>query len=175
MPAIRALGDHDDALATLTRLWLLQRPVPRPPLERGLPAWCPILIQAGILDAGGDQIRALIDIRPYASDDGAGGWIVSDLTPNLDTETSPVRPDFVLGVSSASTTLAQLTVRAPVGRALDLGTGCGVQSLHLARHAEQVVATDLNPRAVALAELTAMINSVDIDLQAGRPVRAGRR
>ena len=76
-------------------------------------------------------------------------------------------PDFVLGVSSASSTLAQLTVRAPVARALDLGTGCGVQSLHLARHAGQVVATDLNPRALALAEMTAMINSVEIDLRQG--------
>ena len=104
---MRALGDHDDGLATLTRLWLLQRPVPRPALERGLPGLVSILIQAGILDGDSDQIRALIDIRPYASDDGAGGWIVSDLTPNLDTETFPVRPDFVLGVSSASSTLAQ--------------------------------------------------------------------
>ena len=42
-----------------------------------------------------------------------------------------------------------------------------MQSLHLARHADQVVATDLNPRAVALAEMTAMINSVDIDLRQG--------
>ena len=113
VPAIRALGDHDEALATLTRLWLLQRLVPRTAVERGLPGLVPILIQAGILEQDGDQIRALIDIRPYASDDGASGWIVSDLTPNLDTVTSPVRPDFVLGVSSASSTLAQLTIRAP--------------------------------------------------------------
>ena len=52
VPAIRALGDHDDALATLTRLWLLQRPVPRPALERGLPGLVSILIQAGILEHG---------------------------------------------------------------------------------------------------------------------------
>ena len=115
VPAIRALGDHDDPLATLTRLWLLQRPVPRPALDAGSPGLRADLVKAGIVEPDGDQIRALIDIRPYASDDGASGWIVSDLTPNLDTETSPVRPDFVLGVSSASSTLAQLTVRAPVG------------------------------------------------------------
>ena len=35
---------------------------------------------------------------------------------------------------SASTSLAQLTIREPVGSALDLGTGCGVQALHLAGH-----------------------------------------
>ena len=79
------------------------------------------LISAGVLRGAGDEIRAEIDIRPYASDDGASGWIVSDLSPNLDTLVSPIRPDFVLGVSSASTTLAQLTVRSPVARALDLG------------------------------------------------------
>ena len=78
-----------------------------------------------------------------------------------------MRPDFVLGVSAASTTLAQLTVRRPVPRALDLGTGCGVQSLHLARHSAEVVATDLNPRALALARLTALINGIDLDLREG--------
>ena len=66
----------------------------------------------------------------------------------------------MLGVSSASTTLAQLTVRRPVGRALDLGTGCGVQSLHLARHARSVTATDLNPRALELAALTAAVDAL---------------
>jgi len=115
-----------------------------------------------------------VDIRPYASDDGATGWVVSDLSPGLDTLTTPVRSDFVLGVSSASTTLAQLTIRRPVARALDLGTGCGVQALHLARHAESVVATDLNPRALELARLTTRLNQVDVDLRLGNlyePVR----
>ena len=73
----------------------------------------------------------------------------------------------MLGVSDASSTLAQLTIRRPVGRALDLGTGCGVQSLHLAGHAEQVIATDLNPRAIMLARLTTMINSIEVDLRLG--------
>jgi predicted RNA methylase len=115
-----------------------------------------------------------MDIRPYASDDGASGWIVSDLSPNLDTLLAPVRPDFVLGVSSASTTLAQLTVREPVARALDLGTGCGVQTLHLTRHVQTVVATDLNPRALMMADLTTRLNQVSADLRLGslyEPVR----
>ena len=116
----------------------------------------------------------MIDIRPYASDDG-DFWVVSDLTPNLDTVVNPMRPDFVLGVSAASTTLAQLTIRRPVGRALDLGTGCGVQSLHLAGHAEQVVATDLNPRAIMLARLTAHDQLGRGRSSARRSVRAGRR
>jgi methylase of polypeptide subunit release factors len=167
VPGRLALAGRDDPLATLTRLWLLQDRVPRRDLERALPGRVPDLVAAGVLDADADSVAALVDLRPYASDDGASGWIASDLTPGLDTRVTPMRPDFVLGVSSASSTLAQMTVRRPVGRALDLGTGCGVQSLHLARHAHEVVATDLNPRALTLARLTADLNGVEVDLRHG--------
>jgi methylase of polypeptide subunit release factors len=167
VPARLALAGRDDPLATLTRLWLLQDPVPRRDLDRALPGLVPVLVTGGVLEADDDTAVALVDLRPYASDDGASGWIASDLTPGLDTRVTPMRPDFVLGVSSASSTLAQLTVRRPVGRALDLGTGCGVQSLHLARHAREVVATDLNPRALTLARLTADLNGVAVDLRQG--------
>ena len=171
VPARLALAGRDDPLATLTRLWLLQDRVPRRDLDRALPGLVDTLSAAGIVDAEDstpdDTVTALLDVRPYASDDGASGWVASDLTPGLDTRVTPMRPDFVLGVSSASATLAQLTVRRPVGRALDLGTGCGVQSLHLARHAREVVATDLNPRALTLARLTADLNGVELDLRPG--------
>lgn len=173
--AVRSLGSRDDPLAVLTRLWPLQQPVRRDHLDRALPGLVYPLTSAGVLAGSGNQVRAEIDIRPYASDDGASGWIVSDLSPGLDTMVTPVRPDFVLGVSSASTTLAQLTIRDPVDRALDLGTGGGVQTLHLARHAQTVVATDLNPRALWMARLTLEMNEVAADLRLGslyHPVRA---
>ena len=164
---VRALGNATDPLALLTRLWLLQRPVPASALEATLPGLVDPLTAAGVLARDGEEVRAEVDVRPYASDDGASGWVVSDLSPNLDTEVRPIRPDFVLGVSAASTTLAQLTLRRPVRRALDLGTGCGVQSLHLARHADAVTATDLNPRALDLARLTAQLNGLEVDLRLG--------
>lgn len=177
LAGVRALGDDRDPLAVLARLWLLQRPVPAAALEAALPGLVAPLVDAGVLTGNGTEVRAEIDIRPYASDDGASGWVVSDLSPNLDTLVSPMRPDFVLGVSSASTTLAQLTLRRPVERALDLGTGCGVQSLHLARHASRIIATDLNPRALELARLTALVNGIDVDLRLGslyEPVQGER-
>jgi methylase of polypeptide subunit release factors len=175
--AVRTLRGREDPLAVLTQLWPLQQPVARQALARALPASLETLLSAGVLSTSGDQVRAEVDVRPYASDDGAGGWVVSDLSPNLDTHTAPIRPDFVLGVSSASTTLAQLTIRRPVGRALDLGTGCGVQTLHLGRHCGSVVATDLNPRALQLARLTLGLNRVPADLRLGSlyaPVRGER-
>ena len=166
VPATRALAGRDDPLATLTRLWLLQRPVPRTPLERALPGMVEPLTAAGILAGDGGEVRAVVDLRPYGGDDGEF-WIAADLTPNLDTLVSPIRPDHVLGVSAASASLAQLTLRRPVRRALDLGTGCGVQSLHLARHADEVVATDLNPRALDLARITFALNRTTVDLRLG--------
>ncbi len=166
LPAVRALAGRDDPLAALTLLWPLQRSVPRTALDRALPGLVEPLEAAGVLAIEGDQVRARLDLRPYAADDEPT-WILSDLTPGLDTVLRPIRPDFVLGVSSASATLAQLTIRRPVGSALDLGTGCGVQSVHLARHADHIVATDLNPRALRLARATLALNGVAADLRLG--------
>ena len=165
--AVRAIGGRTDPLSVLTSLLPLQQPVDRAAVAQALPGLLEPLVAAELLATDGPLVRAMVDIRPYASDDGSTGWVVSDLSPGLDTVVSPIRPDFVLGVSPASTTLAQLTVRQPVGRALDLGTGCGVQSLHLARHADTVVATDLNPRAIELAGLTFALNQIDVDLRLG--------
>lgn len=176
VPAEVALAAATDPLASLIRLFLLQRDVPAALLDGVLDTAA--LAAAGYLRPVGSALRAEIDIRPYGSpDDGASGWVVADLTPELDHAMQPTSPGYVLGVSPASTTLAQLTMRAPVSSALDLGTGCGVQSLHLSRHAQQVVATDVNARALELAALTAALNQADVDLRAGslyEPV-AGQR
>lgn len=159
------LGDATDPLATLIRLFILQQEVPEADARAALDV--DALAEAGYLSVG-DTVRALVDIRPYGSpDDGANGWVVADLTPGLDSVTEPTRPDYVLGVSPASTTLAHITMRTPVGSALDLGTGCGVQSLHLARHAQRVVGTDVNDRALELAALTAGLSQADVDLRNG--------
>src|SRR5674476_463560 len=78
-----------------------------------------------------------------------------------------VDAEHVLGISEASSSLAQLTVREKVTSALDLGTGCGVQSLHLASHSDAVVGTDVNPRALAMARLTSSLNEVEFDVRGG--------
>jgi SAM-dependent methyltransferase len=78
-----------------------------------------------------------------------------------------VHPDQVLGVGAASLTLAAATPRHTVSRALDLGSGCGVQALLAEDHSASVVATDRNPRAVAFTRLAAALAAVDIDARAG--------
>ncbi|EYR61842.1 SAM-dependent methyltransferase, partial [Actinotalea ferrariae CF5-4] len=78
-----------------------------------------------------------------------------------------LRPDHVLGVGGASTTLAQVTVRQPRGRALDLGTGCGIQALHAARHCDVVVGTDVSARALGFARFNAALAGVELELRRG--------
>ncbi|MEP7090104.1 MAG: class I SAM-dependent methyltransferase [Nocardioidaceae bacterium] len=165
VPGLRATSGGSP-LETLVRLWPLQAAVARGEAEAALPGLVEALAAAGLLELSGGEARALVDVRPYA-DDSAGWWVVSDLTPGLDGAPIAVTADHVLGISSASTSLAQLTVRDRVGRALDLGTGCGVQALHLAEHVGHVVATDVNERALAMTRLNAALNEVDLDVRSG--------
>jgi hypothetical protein len=162
-PGRRVTADGSP-LSTLTRLFALQVPVGLGDVGPVLPVEA--LVGAGVLERSGDEVRALVDVRAYGDEDH-DWWVVCDLTPGLDGERPRVSSDHVLGISSASTSLAQLTVRRPIGSALDLGTGCGVQALHLASHAGRVVATDVNPRALRMARLTAALNEVPVDVREG--------
>ena len=177
VPGLRRTGDGSP-LSTLVRLFLLQVPVPAAHAERALPGLVDRMAAEGLLEQSVGEVAARLDVRPYATDDDHL-WVVSDLTPGLDGAPQRVGPDHVLGISPASTSLAQLTIREPVARALDLGTGCGVQALHLARHAQTVVATDVNARALRLTRFNAALNDVEdrIDVRDGsffEPVRDER-
>src|SRR4051812_4869408 len=118
-PALRRTT-QGSPLETLVRLFLLQTEVDRAHADLALPGLVESLVEGGMLVASGGEVRALLDCRPYADDD-RDWWVVSDLTPGLDGQLIRVASDHVLGVSPASTSLAQLTVREPVSRALDLG------------------------------------------------------
>lgn len=146
-------------LETLTRLWLLQSPASSAAAEVALPGLVDELCVEGILERSGDEVAARVEVRPYDVDEGSF-WIASDLTPGLDGASHRIDPDHVLGVSPATTSLARLTVRTPAARGLDLGTGCGVQSLHLATHIDHLVATDVNPRALWFTRINAGLNAI---------------
>jgi hypothetical protein len=163
-PGLRATGGGSP-LDTLIRLFLLQTPVELAAAERALPGLLDLMAEAGLVEQTVGEVAARMDVRPYATGEIEGDrdlWVVSDLTPGLDGQHVRVGADHVLGISSASTSLAQLTLRDRVGRSLDLGTGCGVQALHLAQHSTHVVATDvnLNRRALWTARFNAALNEV---------------
>ncbi|MFT4262818.1 MAG: class I SAM-dependent methyltransferase [Nocardioides sp.] len=165
-------------LDTLIRLFLLQVPVDGAAAEAALPGLVDELAVHGLLAQSIGEVAARMDVRPYAVDAPAGSssgesgddlWVVSDLTPGLDGGPQNVGASYVLGISPASTSLAQLTIRTEVGTSLDLGTGCGVQALHLAQHSGRVVATDVNPRALWMTGFNAALNGVAdrIDVRSG--------
>ncbi|WP_298253854.1 methyltransferase [uncultured Arthrobacter sp.] len=110
----------------------------------------------------GSARRATVDLRPYGSDVAGNLWVASDL--GSEQRPGPLRRDHVLGIGGASLTLAQTVMRAPVERALDLGTGCGIQSFHLLSHARHVTATDISERALAFARFNLLLNAPALDL-----------
>ena len=148
--------------ATLARVLLLGDDVGIDELTQAVPV--PDI--APLLSIDGSMVRASYDVSPYA-DDAHDWWVVSDLTGP---DGRPARPDHVLGIGRASTTLAQLTVRRPVQRALDIGTGCGVQALHLSTHAAHVTATDVIDRAAQLAVTSFALSGVDVEVHVGNLV-----
>ncbi|MFC4783228.1 DUF7059 domain-containing protein [Nocardioides sp. MAHUQ-72] len=161
-PGLRATAGGSP-LETLIRMFLLQAPVELAAAEAALPGLLDPMAAEGLVEQTVGEVAARMDVRPYATGELAGDrdlWVVSDLTPGLDGQQVRVGADHVLGISSASTSLAQLTLRMPVGRALDLGTGCGVQALHLAQHSDRVVATDVNARALWTTRFNAALNDV---------------
>jgi methylase of polypeptide subunit release factors len=166
--ALLALAGHD-RLGVWTRLFVIGVPVPR---EAAAEAFAPFGIDEALtcgLLVGDDELSA----GWGAQFDGAR-LLFSDQLPNT---TGGRTREHVLGIGGASKLLMDATLRDPVGSALDLGTGCGVQALALAEHAANVTATDLSDRAVAFAELNAVVNGVNLELLQGDlldPV-AGRR
>lgn len=86
--------------------------------------------------------------------------------------------DLVQGSTAAARTLANLLVPRRVRSALDLGAGSGLLALTMARHAERVVATDVNPRAVEFGRRSARLSGItNVEWRQGdwyAPVRGER-
>lgn len=165
LPAQRVTVDVGTPLATLVRLFALGDAVDSEEAAAALPT----LGLSGatslrLVAPQGPGVVSTCDLRPYGDDDHAW-WIASDLT-ELQTR-APLREDHVLGIGGASTTLASWTPRPAVERALDLGTGCGVQALHLGAHARQVTVTDISTRALDYARFNALLNECEWEVVEG--------
>jgi methylase of polypeptide subunit release factors len=132
----------------LIRLFLLGVPVARERLDdlvgaelRGR------LAQSGLLVDEGDAVRGAARIVPH-----------DELLIASDHSSAEEHADHVPGVHRPSVALAHMTVRASGERALDLCTGNGIQAILLAAHAKNVVATDVNARALAYAAFNVALN-----------------
>ena len=151
---LRVLGDARP-LSTLVRLFQLALDVGRDEAAAALaPASLESLAAGGLLELGdGGRVCSTLALHPVADLYVASDWEREDRAPE--------RRDHVLGPSAPSRSLVALTPREPVRSALDVGTGCGLQALETARHAPRVVAADVNPRALELTRLNAVLNGLE--------------
>ena len=172
--------DSPDPVSVMILLWLVGENLDRATLDAAFPlTQAEGLLALGLLEAapGSSGFRAAVDLRPYGIDGTPGTatgeepgeinlWVASDLGAHQ--RPGVLRHDHVLGIGQASLSLAQLTIRRNVDRALDLGTGCGIQAFHLLRHARHVTATDISDRALAFTRFNLLLNAAALDLDPER-------
>ena len=160
VPALRVTGGGSP-LESLVRLFWLQVPVTAAQLDTD------DLLALGLAERDGGEVRALLHVEPVETrgSSTACGYIVSDLKARPGG--TELREDHVVGQGGASGSLAQLVVHKPVENLLDLGTGSGVQAVHLAGRARRITATDLSTRALDCARLSFELSGIDAELLAG--------
>jgi methylase of polypeptide subunit release factors len=135
-------------LDVLIRLFVLTAPVGEAAVRAALGSssleeW----IDARLLERRDDGIAARFMVTP---DERI--CVLSDLRARCESR------DFVVGLGPASLLGMSATPREPVSRALEIGAGSGGSAVVLARHAAEVVSTDVNPRALAIAAFNARLN-----------------
>ena len=151
----------DDAFSTLARLFLVGEAVDAELVDAATSSLgVDGLERLGLVSSDGSAVRADVRLVPHGE-----YYVASDSGREAGAD---VPYDHVPGIQAPSVTLAKLAVRRSCARAADVGTGCGIQALLLAKHADRVVATDTNPRALAFAAFNAALNGVDnVELRRG--------
>lgn len=126
------------------------------------------LIEAGLLGENKSEVFSYFHIQTHK-----GLVFLSDYSLP-----QGIPHDLVLPVGPSGRYLDAITIRKKVDSALDLGCGCGIQTLLLTAHSTLVTATDINKRCLSLTALNARLNDIhNIELLEGsyfEPVR-GRK
>jgi methylase of polypeptide subunit release factors len=155
--AQRALEADESPAATLLRLFLAGDALPLADVEAALGTDVETFAELGLLRETAAGLLATVELVPH-----------DELV--IASDRRDLAEDFAVvpGLHAPSATLGTLTVRRPVARALDVGTGNGIQALLVAPFAQRVVATDVNERALAFAALNCALNGRDnVELRLG--------
>lgn len=159
---LRRIEARPGPLADLVALFALGVPVTS---ERAAAALgddlVAMLLDDGLLRRSGEHdLTSSVRVMPHGD-----VWIASDRWVHDGRDDDPLH---VTGVNPPASLLARLTPRRRARAALDIGTGNGIQAMLAARHADRVVATDVNPRALAFARFNAALNAIDnVDFRLG--------
>jgi methylase of polypeptide subunit release factors len=127
------------------------------------------LLKMGFLTASGGGMRSRFQICPVGA-----SWIACDFPER---QLDPAA-DHVMGLGPSTMLLASLTPPGNFPRVLELGCGIGWLSQELARAGKSVVASDLNPRAIALGRFSRKLSgapAVDFRCGDGFATVAGER
>ncbi len=150
-------GTQLDAL--LRWFWLWREQARAETADRLPSEFLSLLLDSGLLKPEGETLIPTAMLLPMD-----GFLVASDHPQAIESK----QAEMVLWPNPTSKFLARFAVRRHARATLDLGTGSGILSLSAARHSDQVVATDLNSRAVAFAQFNARLNGVDnIEVLAG--------
>ncbi|WP_030485674.1 asparagine synthase (glutamine-hydrolyzing) [Nocardioides aequoreus] len=148
----------DTAAAAVFRLFCLGAAEPVATVRGALGAGlADVLARAGVLvPAVGDALVSVLDLRILDS--------MFLLCDRLE-----AGGDAVFGLGEGNSAFrGAISERWPATTVAEIGCGAGAVALVAARHARQVVATDVNPRALVLARINAAVNGLDnLELRAG--------
>jgi SAM-dependent methyltransferase len=153
LPLLMQRASGDSPFEILARIFLLGGAGSLADVERAVksPLYAQALLQSGLLAGHEGSLRAAAKLVPLHDLLILGDFV----RPG-----EPPAADHVVGVGAASATLSSLTPRRPFGRALDVGTGAGIQALRAAAHCDTVLGTDVNDRALEFARMNAWMNGI---------------
>ncbi|OKL46875.1 hypothetical protein BSR28_05465 [Boudabousia liubingyangii] len=173
----RLLVELPDKVVVLGALFAFRMAVPENLVRETLGETITLekLVDWGLVKVQAGQVQSGFEMRPYdfsnevdteyVESGVAEFWFLTDWPSSQ--MGCPLEPNHVMGIGGATRSLLRITPRGFISRVLDIGTGCGVQAIVAARHADRVVATDISTRALQIAAFNAALNGVEIELRQG--------
>jgi hypothetical protein len=141
-----------DSLDALIQLFLFNRPVHVTALGQVFSARdLDDLVTTNLIRPEGNAV-----VSDIALFECAGLFIATDAIVKWRDDLNVVMP-----LIPESFALVAAVPREPIDAGLDLCTGSGVHALVAARHANHVVGTDINPRAIEFGNFNAWLNGID--------------
>ena len=158
-------------LNLLLRWFWIGIPVDTPTAREFIPErMIGLFLKAGVLTMEDGSLKSTVRISPFAE------YLI--LSDHAVLRSGTLRADTILWPNPSTLLCYHLSIQAPVGRTLDLGTGNGILAVAAASHSGSVVATDLNPRARDFCLFNAALNgATQVEFREGNafePVRGER-
>ncbi len=150
--ALALLADSNTPFATAARLFHLGDAVPLQNAMDLLGWTIRDLMDLGLVHSNDGFVEAAVQISPQGEE-----WIATDF-PHKQTDHEA---DWVMGVGPSTRQLNHLIPPIDQPHILEAGCGIGWVARQQVRRGATAVATDINPRALALARLNDRLNQVE--------------